>query len=116
MVEELNIPSTFGRFRKDFKLTKSAVAAALGIQPPSYGYETEGKNNNPNAKTLFKLAKSFNVSVDYLLGLTDDPRPTDEILAELKSLKEKPAPAENDIAARLAALETQFAELKAAQS
>ena len=39
------------------------------------------KNNNPNAKTLFKLAKTFNVSADYLLGLTDDPRPVDEILA-----------------------------------
>ena len=57
MVEELNIPATFGRFREDFKLTKTAVAAALGIKPPSYGYETEGKNNNPNAKTLFRLAK-----------------------------------------------------------
>lgn len=116
MAKELNIPASFSRFRKDFNLTKSAVAAALGIQPPSYGYETEGKNNNPNAKTLFKLAESFNVSVDYLLGLTDDPRPTDEILAELKSLKGKPAPVENDIAARLAAVEAQIAELKAAQS
>lgn len=115
MLEELNIPASFGRFRKEFGLKKTAVAAALGIQPPSYGYETEGKNNNPNAKTLFKLAKAFNVSTDYLLGLTDDPRPVDVILAELSATKEKPAPAENDIDARLAALEAQFAELKAAR-
>ena len=59
MVEELNIPATFGRFREDFKLTKTAVAAALGIKPPSYGYETEGKNNNPNAKHYSDWRKHF---------------------------------------------------------
>ena len=112
MVEELNIPATFGRFREDFKLTKTAVAAALGIKPPSYGYETEGKNNNPNAKTLFRLAKAFHVSTDYLLGLTDDPRPVDEILAAQKAQESSP---QNDIVARLSALEAEMAEMRSAR-
>ena len=113
MADELNIPASFGRFRKEFGLKKTAVAAALGIQPPSYGYETEGKNNNPNTKTLFKLAKAFNVSTDYLLGLTDDPRPVDEILAAQKA--QEPPP-QNDIVARLSALEAEVAEMRSARA
>lgn len=112
MVEELNIPATFGRFRKDFKLTKTAVAAALEIKPPSYGYETEGKNNNPNAKTLFKLAKTFHVSVDYLLGLTDDPRPVNEILAAQKAQEAAPP---SDIEKQLAELSARLSALESAQ-
>ena len=78
----LNVPASFARFRKFKGLTKTAVSNALGITPPAYEYETPGKSANPTASRLFTLAVTFNVSIDYLLGLTDDPRPVNQILAE----------------------------------
>lgn len=38
----------------------------------SNGYLAKWKNNTPNSDELVKLANYFNVSVDYLLGRTDD--------------------------------------------
>lgn len=38
----------------------------------SNGYLAKWKNNTPNADELAKLADYFNVSVDYLLGRTDN--------------------------------------------
>ena len=66
---------SFKRFRKAFKLTRAEVAETLGIKTISYDYENGDKKTNPTAKTLLKLANKYNVSVDYLLGLTDNPRP-----------------------------------------
>lgn len=84
MQEELNISESFKRFRSEFNLSKADVAGALGIAVISYDYEKQGKSSNPTSKTLFKLAKAYNVSVDYLLGLTDDPRTAEQILEETK--------------------------------
>ncbi|HAP4645523.1 TPA: helix-turn-helix transcriptional regulator [Enterococcus faecalis] len=36
------------------------------------------KTNDPKAKDLEKVAEYFNVSVDYLLGRTDNTKATDE--------------------------------------
>ena len=112
------IPESLKRFRREFNLSQKAVAEKIGIAQPSYAaYELSSdkpKSSTPSGATVAKLAHEYRVSTDYLLGLTDDPRPVDEILAALSAAKEKPAPAKNDIDARLAALEAQFAELKAA--
>jgi transcriptional regulator with XRE-family HTH domain len=37
----------------------------------------EADRNNPSMDTLIKLAKALGVSTDYLLGLTDEARPSD---------------------------------------
>ena len=59
--------------RKDAGLTQQQVADALEIERPSYArYETGDRE--PDNKTLIKIAKLFNVTTDYLLGLTDDPQ------------------------------------------
>lgn len=74
----LTTAESFKRFRKDFNLSKTDVAKVLGIKLPSYEYEKQKSNGKfvaPTATTLIKLAKHYNVSTDYLLGLTDDPRP-----------------------------------------
>lgn len=108
--EELNVPAAFKRFRKEFGLTKSEMARALGIAPTSYKYEQIGESNNPTAKTLFRLAKAYNVSIDYLLGLTDVPTPhwsTQENLVESELH-------ENSVAAELAEIKTRLAQIELA--
>ncbi|MCL2853540.1 MAG: helix-turn-helix domain-containing protein [Defluviitaleaceae bacterium] len=47
------------------------MAGALGITERSYQrYEAE---NNPNHETLLKIADYFDVSIDYLVGRSDNP-------------------------------------------
>lgn len=50
------------------------VAKYLGITTSAYGYYEQSKRA-PDPETLEKLADFFKVSVDYLLGRTDDPSP-----------------------------------------
>jgi len=58
--------------RKAKKMTQRQMAEALGITERSYQrYEAE---NNPNNETLIKLADFFEVSTDYLLGRSDNPK------------------------------------------
>ena len=53
-------------------LSQQKVADALGIAKGSYqGYELKGIT--PSFDTIPKLAVLFNVSADYLLGLSDAP-------------------------------------------
>ncbi|MCX4286814.1 MAG: helix-turn-helix transcriptional regulator [Clostridia bacterium] len=56
--------------RQENNYTQNAVALKLGIRQQSYArYETG--SGEPNLETLIALAKMFNVSVDYLLGISD---------------------------------------------
>ncbi|MCL2569491.1 MAG: helix-turn-helix domain-containing protein [Oscillospiraceae bacterium] len=58
--------------RKTRNMTQRQMADALGITERSYQrYEAE---NNPNNETLIKLADFFEVSTDYLLGRSDNPK------------------------------------------
>ena len=86
----MTINEALQRFRQEQRLTRKAVADTLGIKAQSYIYEK--KEVTPSAELILKLAKAFNVSADYLLGLTDDPRPVDEIITAQKTA----APAEVD--------------------
>lgn len=43
-------------------------------------YETDERK--PDIDTLSKIASIFNVSTDYLLGLTDDPKPKPQNIPE----------------------------------
>lgn len=61
------------RFRKEFRLSQKDVAAALGTTQQSYqAYEAR---SNSSVSVIKKLASVYNVSADYLLGLSDTPRP-----------------------------------------
>lgn len=44
----------------------------------SNGYFSKWKKVSPNSEGLQKVAEYFNVSVDYLLGRTDNTKATDE--------------------------------------
>ncbi|GFN21930.1 helix-turn-helix domain-containing protein [Thermanaeromonas sp. C210] len=67
--------------RESKGLSGTKVAELLGISPQYY-YELEKGKKRLNDELLMKLAELYNVSTDYLLGRTDDPRPVDQITLE----------------------------------
>ena len=60
--------------RQDHDLTQAQVAQMLGMSQTGYSKYETGENDIPTA-ILIKLARFYGTSVDYLLGLTDDPKP-----------------------------------------
>jgi transcriptional regulator with XRE-family HTH domain len=61
--------------RESRKLTRPYVAHVIGVSP-SQLYKYERGLHQPPAEPVAKLAKLFEVSPDYLLGLTDKPQAT----------------------------------------
>lgn len=69
----MTIAESLKRFRKEFNLNQKQVAATLGIKQQSYQvYESK---TIPSATVVLKLADAYDVSTDYLLGRSDEPRP-----------------------------------------
>ena len=60
--------------RTDHDMTQSQVAEYLGIHEGQYRRYEKGYRDIPT-ELLRKLAKLYNTSIDYILELTDDPRP-----------------------------------------
>jgi len=60
--------------REDHDLNQLTVAAELHVSQTTYSRYESGTLDIPTA-SLIVLAKFYGTSVDYLLGLTDDPRP-----------------------------------------
>jgi HTH-type transcriptional regulator, competence development regulator len=57
------------------KTTQEDVAGRIGISRARYSHYENGRSE-PDTETLNKLADYYDVSVDYLLGRTDDPNET----------------------------------------
>lgn len=58
--------------RKSKKLKQTDMAAFLGITSRNYQDYEYGKVDPPTSKTI-ALADFFDVSLDYLVGRSDDP-------------------------------------------
>lgn len=58
--------------REDHDLKQSEIAEFLGIQQTVYSRYERGFQNIP-LEHLMKLAEKYNVSTDYILGITDNP-------------------------------------------
>lgn len=58
--------------RTDKDLTQTQVAEFLGMSQTGYSKYETGENDIPT-DILVKLAKFYNTTTDYLLGLTDEP-------------------------------------------
>jgi transcriptional regulator with XRE-family HTH domain len=57
------------------------IAEYLGIDRTTYGkYETGA--SEPDFETTLKIAEYFDVSVDYLLGRTEEKKPSAEVIDE----------------------------------
>ena len=59
--------------REDSDRTQAEIAEMLGTYQSHYGKYERGEREIP-VHLLIKLAKYYNVSLDYLAGLTNDKR------------------------------------------
>lgn len=60
--------------REDHDLTQVQIARVLNMSQTGYSQYEIGKNDIPT-RILIELAKYYNTSVDYLLGLTNVMKP-----------------------------------------
>lgn len=69
----MTIGDSFKRFRQERGLTQQQVAEALDLHKQAWQRYESGKVV-PAATVIINLADTFNVSADYLLGLSDSPK------------------------------------------
>ena len=60
--------------REDNDFTQNTVATYLGIEQTTYSQYELGKRSLP-IELVIELCKFYNVSADYLLGLTNKKKP-----------------------------------------
>ncbi|WP_057768130.1 helix-turn-helix domain-containing protein [Cytobacillus praedii] len=56
------------------KRTQEEIAELLDISRARYSHY-ENERSDPDQEMILKLSSVFNVSIDYLMGNTDDPTP-----------------------------------------
>ena len=67
-------------FRESLSMTQKDFAKALALAPTTYsGYEQGVRD--PHSGFWISVATKFGVSIDYLMGFSNDPRPTSLTLA-----------------------------------
>ena len=57
--------------REDKDLNQTEIAKMLGMSQTGYSKYETGENDIPTS-VLIKLSEFYSVSIDYLLGLTDN--------------------------------------------
>jgi len=72
--KDVRIGENLKRFRRDFGYTQQEVSEKIGIMQQAY-YRYEADRTVPTVEVIINIAKEFDVSADYLLGLIDTPRP-----------------------------------------
>ena len=76
------------KLRESHHLQISDVADAIGMSRQGYNnYETGSRN--PSLDTIVRLAKFYNVSTDYILGVSDSPDNSVVTQDEIKAIDEK---------------------------
>ena len=58
--------------REDFDMNQTQIAKVLGMSQTGYSKYETGENDIPTS-IIIKLARFYNVSIDYLLGESDNP-------------------------------------------
>ena len=60
--------------REDKDLTQKQIGIILNMSQTGYNQYETGKNDIPT-RILIELAKFYNTSTDYIIGLTDETKP-----------------------------------------
>ena len=60
--------------REDKDLTQTQIAKILGMSQTGYSKYETGENDIPT-EILITLARFYETSIDYLLGLTEESKP-----------------------------------------
>lgn len=68
---------------KDRKITQAQLADAIGMDCSILSRFLSGKTDNLSHEYVIKIAKHFNVSTDFVLGLTEDPSRVNYDIGEL---------------------------------
>lgn len=103
--------------RKEAGLTQKDMARNFGTSQPSYQQWESGKRT-PNSDNLEKLANFFNVSTDYLIGLSDTKTTaqaieipnTSTFAQRLKALRKEAGLTQKEIAEQLGIKQPTYAQ------
>lgn len=75
-------------FRESLGMTQKEFAASLGIGQTTYnGYETGARD--PKSDFWVSVAKKYNVTIDYLMGYSNDPHKTSDDIKKAPSLSDE---------------------------
>lgn len=69
----MSVSKGLKRFRKEYGLTQKEVAEHANVGVRTYQEYEYGKVV-PTATVLIAIANFYNVSIDYLVGRTDNPK------------------------------------------
>lgn len=83
-----NLAEKLTELRESRRYSKTEVAEKLNLNSLSTYANWEYGTREPDSKTLIKIAELYNVSVDYLLGVTNIPNPMNEPEGFLSSIQD----------------------------
>lgn len=84
------------QLREERCLSKKEVAEYLNVSPSTYGkYELEKRQ--PDFETLSKLAEYYDVSVDYILGLSNIRKVDEAFYAFIERMQELDEETKSDV-------------------
>lgn len=89
----MNLSDSLKRFRKYANITQKQAAQGANVSERNYQAYEYGKVI-PSATVLIALADSFDVSLDYLVGRSDDPArhsgtPSTQLSARINNLPQR---------------------------
>ena len=68
----MTFPERIIQLKTERRLLQKDIAASIGLSLRAYQYYEKGQKE-PTLSVLVRLADYFNVSLDYLVGRSDDP-------------------------------------------
>ncbi len=73
VIDMSDFPDRFVQLKKSKKVTFDELSKEFSIAVRTLKYYSYGQRE-PNVSTLIMIADYFDVSADYLIGLSDDPK------------------------------------------
>lgn len=68
----MTFPERLLQLKQERKLLQKDIAASIGLSLRGYQYYEKGQKE-PTLSVLIRLADFFDVSLDYLVGRSDEP-------------------------------------------